>query len=107
MDVFPPPAIFILQVQDRCCRLIIGNGGNPEELEKLASAADPKFVIMTPGVNLAQSGDGLKQSYNTPEKAIAAGSDAIIVGRGIYKADNPLQAAKDYRTAAWRAYLAR
>lgn len=85
----------------------IGNGGNPEELQKLASQVDPKFVIMTPGVNLAQSGDGLKQSYNTPEKAIAAGSDAIIVGRGIYGADNPVKAAQEYRMAGWRAYLAR
>ncbi len=68
---------------------------------------DPKFITMTPGVKLGGGGDGLRQQYNTPEKAIMDGSDVIIVGRGIYQADNQKQAAKDYRTAGWNAYLQR
>ncbi|MFA6474578.1 MAG: orotidine-5'-phosphate decarboxylase [Patescibacteria group bacterium] len=62
---------------------------------------DPKFITMTPGVNLADSGDKLKQQYVTPEQAIAGGSDIIIVGRGIYGASDPGQMAEAYRQAAF------
>lgn len=64
---------------------------------------DPKFVTMTPGINFADKGDKLKQQYVTPEQAIQGGSDIIIVGRGIYGASDPSQAAKRYREAGWKA----
>ncbi|MDP3971272.1 MAG: orotidine-5'-phosphate decarboxylase [bacterium] len=66
---------------------------------------DPKFITMTPGVKLGGGGDGLKQQYNTPENAIAGGTDIIIVGRGIYEAEDVKQAAQEYRKAGWDAYL--
>jgi len=59
---------------------------------------------MTPGIKLASSGDGLGQSYATPQSAITAGSDVIIVGRGIYGADDPASEADKYRRLAWDAY---
>ncbi len=65
---------------------------------------DPKFITMTPGVKIGGGGDALKQQYNTPEKAISGGSDIIIVGRGIYGADDQKAAAQEYRAAAWEAY---
>ena len=67
---------------------------------------DGKFIHMTPGVNLNVKGDSIGQQYLTPEKVICENSsDMIIVGRGIYKAENPQNAAKEYRDAAWKAYL--
>ncbi len=66
--------------------------------------ADPRFITMTPGVNLADNGDGLKQQYVTPEQAVGGGSDIIIVGRGIYGASDPAAVAKQYRAAGWQAY---
>ncbi|MCH9644957.1 MAG: orotidine-5'-phosphate decarboxylase [Gammaproteobacteria bacterium] len=63
---------------------------------------DPGFIHMTPGVKLDQGGDSLGQQYLTPQKVIRDnGSDVVIVGRGIYQADDPVAAAKKYREAAW------
>ncbi|GAB0489383.1 hypothetical protein MMPV_000601 [Pyropia vietnamensis] len=63
------------------------------------------YVSMTPGVKMGGGGDALGQQYATPDRVVGtAGSDVIIVGRGIYKADDPAAAAKDYREAGWAAY---
>lgn len=63
------------------------------------------FLIMTPGIKLQEGGDGLGQTYNTPEKAIQNGADVIIVGRGIYENADPLAEAEKYRAAGWEAEL--
>lgn len=63
---------------------------------------DQKFIMMTPGIQLAEGGDKLGQQYNTPENAIKNGTDIIIVGRGIYEAKNPLTEAKKYRKIAYQ-----
>jgi orotidine 5'-phosphate decarboxylase subfamily 1 len=69
---------------------------------------DPCFINLTPGVKLAAGGDNLGQQYNTPEKVIyEQQSDVIIVGRGIYQADDPTSEAKKYREAGWKAYQKR
>lgn len=66
---------------------------------------DPCFINFTPGVQLAVGGDTLGQQYNTPEKVIKENkSDIIIVGRGIYEANDLVAEAKKYREAGWKAY---
>ncbi|MBS0605449.1 MAG: orotidine-5'-phosphate decarboxylase [Parachlamydiales bacterium] len=65
---------------------------------------DPRFIHMTPGVQLATGGDHLGQQYQTPESVIAKGSDVIIVGRGIYGSSDPKAQAAIYRKHAWDAY---
>jgi orotidine 5'-phosphate decarboxylase subfamily 1 len=54
------------------------------------------FLTFTPGVHKAASGDHLGQQYTTPEQAFARGADVIIVGRGIYAAENPVATIQDY-----------
>lgn len=68
---------------------------------------DPKFITMTPGVQFSAKGDAIGQQYATPGQVISGGSDLIIVGRGIYQAEDPAHAAKEYRKAGWQAYLER
>ncbi len=65
---------------------------------------DPRFIHMTPGVQLATGSDPLGQQYQTPESAIANGSDIVIVGRGIYGSSDPKAQAAIYRKHAWDAY---
>ena len=64
-----------------------------------------ELLLFTPGINLAEAGDGKGQQYHTPEHAFAQlESDFIIVGRGIYKSDDAEKAALSYKIAGWNAY---
>jgi uridine monophosphate synthetase len=77
----------------------------------LNTEKDDNFITMTPGVSLppagqsAVMGDGLGQQYNSPEHVVLEkGSDIVIVGRGIIKAEDRYREAERYRVAAWKAY---
>jgi orotidine 5'-phosphate decarboxylase subfamily 1 len=68
-------------------------------------SADPRWIYMTPGIQLSQGKDALGQQYTTPKQAILENNtDIIIVGRGILSAANPSLEAKKYREAGWKAY---
>ena len=65
-----------------------------------------ELLLFTPGINMGDSGDGKGQQYNTPEHAFKnLHSDFMIVGRGIYKAEDAEKAALNYKIAGWNAYL--
>ena len=69
---------------------------------------DSGFINFTPGVQFNTKSDTLGQRYITPEQAIIqAKSDVIIVGRGIYTAEDPQQAGIQYQQAGWAAYQER
>ena len=69
---------------------------------------DPQFIHMTPGVQLSAGGDKLGQQYLTPTEVIVnRGSDVVIVGRGIYQAEDRVKAAVQFKEAAFAAYMQR
>ena len=81
----------------------IGNGSRPEELRQLRTAVGDGKLIWTPGVNLAVGDGEMGQRYGHPREAVLAGSDCIIVGSGIHKADDPQQQAAAYAASSWNA----
>ncbi len=69
--------------------------------EKLSE--DDDLVTMTPGVSFHDKGDALGQNYHTPEYVLKEKkSDIVIVGRGIYAAENPRRTAQEYRQKSWK-----
>ena len=81
----------------------IGNGSRPEEFVLLRTAVGDGKMIWTPGVNLAVGDGEMGQRYGHPRDAVLAGSDCVIVGSGIHKADNPGEQAAAYAKASWDA----
>jgi orotidine-5'-phosphate decarboxylase len=65
------------------------------------------FLTITPGVRLASKGDGLGQTYRDPKQVVKAGSDVIVVGRGITGAEDIEAAAALYQKEGWEGYLER
>ena len=64
-----------------------------------------ELLLFTPGVSLSNTGDGKGQQYNTPQHVFSqVFTDFMIVGRGIYRSENPEQAALSYKIAGWEAY---
>lgn len=54
------------------------------------------FLYCTPGINLVAKNDKTGQQYKTPAEAMAEGSDILIVGRGLYQAQDPVAEAQKY-----------
>lgn len=79
---------------------------HPNMIGCVAQNAVPQdLLLFTPGVSLEGTGDGKGQQYNSPDKVFGDyATDFMIVGRGIYKAEDIEMAAITYRTAGWRAY---
>ena len=74
----------------------IGNGSNPSNISELRGLVGSDKMILTPGINLNSGEARMGQRYGHPREAIAAGSDAVIVGSGIIRNAEPLAAAKKY-----------
>jgi len=76
---------------------------SPEEVRLLRNALGRKWVIVTPGVRPAGTERGDQARIATPEAAVAAGADYLVVGRPILKARDPAGAAAAIIEAISRA----
>ncbi len=68
---------------------------SPLEIESLRKIIPEDVVLVTPGIRPAGSDANEQKRVMTPVEAAKAGSNFIVVGRPILKAENPAQAARD------------
>lgn len=61
------------------------------EVKRIHEAISPTFLTVTPGIRLATGETHDQARIATPELARELGSDFIVVGRAITKAEDPLQ----------------
>lgn len=62
------------------------------EAEQLKQQCGKDFKLITPGIRPLGSEQGDQSRIMTPQQAINAGSDYLVIGRPITKADDPYQA---------------
>jgi orotidine-5'-phosphate decarboxylase len=66
---------------------------SPKEVELIRAACGADFQIVTPGVRPSFAAMDDQKRVATPADAITAGATALVIGRPISAADNPLEAA--------------
>jgi orotidine-5'-phosphate decarboxylase len=70
---------------------------SPLEVTKLRSVIPKNMQLVTPGIRLGdEKADDQKRTLS-PKEAIAAGANWLVIGRPIYGAANPRQAAEQIR----------
>lgn len=67
---------------------------SPHEVGLVRDACGPDFLVVTPGIRPSGSEKGDQARAATPEAAVSAGADYIVVGRPILQADDPRAAAE-------------
>jgi orotidine-5'-phosphate decarboxylase len=63
-----------------------------QEVTSLRQHFGADFLLVTPGIRPAGSGQGDQRRTLTPAEALAAGSDYLVIGRPITAAENPKSA---------------
>ena len=64
---------------------------SPQEVEILRNACGEEFKLVTPGIRPIGADFGDQRRVMTPTAAIRAGSDYLVIGRPITKANNPVE----------------
>jgi len=67
---------------------------SPREITVIRRACGPRFVIVTPGIRPAAAASNDQARISTPQEAILAGADYLVVGRPVIEAPDPLAAAQ-------------
>lgn len=94
LGIVGPPDVAVVrlatQAVDAGARAIVCS---PQEVALVRAAVDASVTLITPGVRPAGSAADDQARVASPESALAAGADMIVVGRPITGADDPGVAA--------------
>ncbi len=69
------------------------------EVRDIRQACGASFQLLTPGIRLPDADSADQSRVCTPDRAARDGSDYLVVGRPITRADDPVQAARKYLEA--------
>jgi orotidine-5'-phosphate decarboxylase len=61
-----------------------------QETAMLREQCGPEFALVTPGIRLAGDSAGDQRRVVTPAEALANGSDYLVIGRSITRAEDPV-----------------
>jgi len=67
---------------------------SPQEAAAIRQSCGPGFAIVTPGIRPASASRDDQARASTPEAAIRAGADYLVVGRPITQSPDPVAAAR-------------
>ena len=67
-----------------------------QEAEAIRDATSPDFLIVAPGIRLAGGGADDQSRIMTPDRAIMAGADYLVIGRPITEASEPKAMAETF-----------
>jgi len=70
-----------------------------QEVARLRSVFGSQPLLCTPGIRFAADAQGDQQRVATPQEAVRSGADLLVVGRPVYAAADPLEAARRLWTA--------
>ena len=65
------------------------------EIDAIRAELGPDFKLIVPGIRPAGSATHDQKRVMTPEAALEAGADILVIGRAITEAADPRQAALD------------
>jgi len=82
---------------DRLARLALGAGVDglvcsAREVGAFRESYGPEVRLVTPGIRPEGTGSDDQSRVVTPAEALEAGSDRLVVGRPVYRADDPVEA---------------
>lgn len=66
-----------------------------QEATMLKANYGQNFQLVTPGIRTADASVDDQKRIMTPQRAVEAGSDYLVIGRAITKSSNPIQTMKD------------
>lgn len=101
MDVSSTVRLRAQGALDAGCEGLIASGESVRELRK--EFKGDEFLIVTPGIRPEGTGQDDHKRSLTPYRAITYGSDYLVVGRPVTRADNPYESARSIISEIERA----